>query len=194
MKNIFSISVVCFIILFSIACCKKKGTDTIPPKEIIEIPITRTDTTTLQTSIPPLPGSTVFKVVIDTFATKVDEFIGPYGYTKDEILKVNLTALNMVLESTTGQTFNFIKDTLISLKVYVDSFNGVLPKLVATKTSIPLNATNVTFDVIADDIKDYFRADYMKIIIEFRNEENQGLDASSVFRVNYTFKISVQKP
>lgn len=201
MNKIISLATICLIIAISFSCCKKKTTGgsggSGGTNNSIDVPIDRSDTTTLPAAISPLPFSLDFStspMQIDTFATKVDEYISPYGFTKDDILKVNLTKLNMVIENAPGQTFNFIKDTLISLKIYVDSFGGNTPKLVAQKVNIPVNSTSLEFDVLQEDIKDYFRAEYMKIMVAFRTQENEGLAGNAKFRVNYSFVVTAKKP
>ncbi len=163
----------------------------------IEVPISRSDTTSLPISLPPLAVSFDFAttpVQIDTFATKVDEYITPYGFKKSDITKVEVTALNIVLENAPGQTFDFIKDTLTSIRVYVDSFNGTTPLQVAFKQSITPGTSSLTLTVDPVDIKDYFRADYMKLLVGFRTQENQGLAAATKFRVNYGFKVTAIMP
>ncbi|HNB81600.1 MAG TPA: hypothetical protein PLP14_05830, partial [Chitinophagaceae bacterium] len=127
---------------------------------------------------------------IDTFATKVDEYITPYGFNKNQIVKVNLKAISLVLENAPSQTFNFIKDTLTSLSIYVDSFSGTTPQVVAFKVKRPLNVNNLVLDVNSTDIKDYFRSEFMKLLVGFRTQENEGVDASTKFRVNYTFTVT----
>ncbi|MBK7586866.1 MAG: hypothetical protein IPI22_00245 [Bacteroidetes bacterium] len=198
MNKLLSLTALCLIIAISFTCCKKKSTTTNNGNgNDIVVNIDRSDTTTLPSAIPPLPGSLDFSATpmqIDTFATKVDEYISPYGFTKNDIIKVNLVKLNMIIENAPGQTFNFVKDSLISLKVYVDSFGGTAPKLVAQKVSIPAGSTSVEFDVMPDDIKDYFRADYMKILVAFRTQEYEGLAANAKFRVNYTFRVTAKQP
>lgn len=202
MNKILSLLSICLLIAFSISSCKKKSTtnNNNNSNNDIVVDIDRTDTTSLPYAINPLPLSLDLTsppfgpIQMDTFATKVDEYITPYGFTKNDIIKVNLTKLNMVIENAPGQTFNFVKDTLISIKVYVDSFTGTAPKLVASKAHITPNSNSIVFDVETDDIKDYFRADYMKISVAFRTQENEGLDAASKFRVNYTFRVTAKKP
>ncbi|MBK8144980.1 MAG: hypothetical protein IPK62_08260 [Bacteroidetes bacterium] len=197
MFKLISFSTLCLLIAISFSCCKKKTTTNNTSNNDIVVDIDRSDTTSLPASIPPLAVSLDFSATpmqIDTFATKVDEYIAPYGFGKDDIIKVNLIKLNMVLENAPGQTFNFVKDSLISLKVFVDSFGGSAPKLVAQKVNIPQGVSSMEFDVMADDIKDYFRADYMKILVAFRTQENEGLAANAKFRVNYTFRVTAKKP
>ncbi|MBP6624752.1 MAG: hypothetical protein KA198_06250 [Chitinophagaceae bacterium] len=163
----------------------------------VEVPISRSDTTSLPTSIAPLPFSidlSTTPLQIDTFATKVDEYITPYGFKKSDITKVEVTSLNIVLENSPGQTFNFIKDTLTSIRVYVDSFNGSAPLQVAFKQSITPGSTSITLNVDPVDIKNYFNADYMKLLVGFRTQENEGLNAATKFRVNYGFKVTAIMP
>ncbi len=193
MNRILSLLCICLVIAISISSCKKKT----PDSSVITVPIDRSDTTTVPTAITALPFSLDFSTTpmqIDTFATKVDEFIGPYGFTKNDIISVKLTKLNMVIENAPGQTFNFVKDTLVALKVYVDSFGGNAPKLVAQRDDMPQNANSVEFTVDPGDIKDYFRADYMKILVAFRTQENEGLAGNAKFRVNYSFSVTANKP
>jgi hypothetical protein len=44
------------------------------------------------------------------------------------------------------------------------------------------------------DIKDFFNADYMKILIGFYTKENEELVGNAKFRVNYTFKVTAKMP
>lgn len=193
MKKILSILSIA-VILIQISSCKKttKGGGT-TKKNIIVVDIDRSDTTSLPTAIPALPFSVDLSnppMQIDTFATKVDEYITPYGFTKAQITKVNLKSLSIVLENSPGQTFNFIKDTLTSITVYVDSFSGTTPIPVALLQSRPANATSIQLSVNQTDIKDYFRSDYMKLLVGFRTQENEAMNASTKFRVNYTFTVT----
>ena len=96
----------------------------------------------------------------------------------------------MNIENVGTQTFNFVKDTLISIQIYVDSFGGTAPKRVAYLQNVPRNVKELEFSLDGDDIKDYFRADYMKIMLGFRTQENETLDANAKFRVNYTFEVT----
>ncbi|HNF70899.1 MAG TPA: hypothetical protein PLP34_00700 [Chitinophagaceae bacterium] len=182
---------VAVLALTTFSCCKKKGGDT--KKDLIVVDIDRSDTTSLPFALPPLATSVDLSTTpfqIDTFATKVDEYITPYGFNKNQIVKVNLKAISLVLENAPSQTFNFIKDTLTSLSIYVDSFSGTTPQVVAFKVKRPLNVNNLVLDVNSTDIKDYFRSEFMKLLVGFRTQENEGVDASTKFRVNYTFTVT----
>ena len=197
MNKLLSLATICLILALSISSCKKKtdGNGNGTNNDIV-VDIDRSDTTSIP-GIAPLQFSLDFSSSpqqLDTFATKVDEYITPYGFTKNDIIKVNLKSLNMIIENAPGQTFNFIKDTLVSLKVYVDSFGGTSPKMVAYKDNISRGLTSLNLDVSAEDIKDYFRADYMKILVAFRTQENEGLIDGAKFRVNYTFTVTAKKP
>jgi len=134
-------------------------------------------------------------MVIDTFATKVDEFIQPWGFQKKDIQSVTLTALSINIENAPTQFFNFVKDTTpVSIKVLVDSFNGTSPKMIAFKENVPRNINQMQLTVDPADIKDYFNADFMKIIIAFYTQENEELIGTAKFRVNYSFKIIAKMP
>ena len=188
MPRIISALFFASVLIFGATCCKKKSTK----KDPIEVDIYRSDTTTLPTAIPPLAISLDFTsppMQIDTFATKVDEYITPYGFNKGQITKVVLKSLNIVLENSPGQTFNFVKNSPPSLSVYVDSFAGNTPQLVASIQNRPAGATTMTLDVQNKDIKDYFRSQYMKLLVGFKTEENEGLSSDTKFRVNYVFTV-----
>lgn len=197
---ISAISLFTSLALFTTTSCKKSsdnGGNGNNTKDLIVVPIDRSDTTSLPNPVVALPVSWDFTsqlVTLDTFATKVDEYITPYGFAKKDIQKVNLTKLNMVIENAPGQTFNFIKDSVVSIKIYVDSFGGTNPKMVAFKDNVARGLTSMELNVVSDDIKDYFRADYMKIMVGFRTQENEGMLAGTKFRVNYTFTVSANKP
>lgn len=192
MKSPISILLLSVVLLTGISCCKKGSTGG-TKKDLIVVDIDRSDTTSLPSAITALPFSLDLSnppMQIDTFATKVDEYINPYGFTKNQITKVNLKSLSIILENSPGQTFNFIKDTLTSITVYVDSFAGTTPQAVAYKTNRPANASSMQLDVYTTDIKDYFRSEFMKLLVGFRTQENEGLNASTKFRVNYTFTVT----
>jgi hypothetical protein len=210
MKRILILAVSAGLLTVGIGACKKNNGNNNNNNNngnsgnIVEVPIDRSDTTTLPSPIAPLPLSLNFMdstsfpggpMQVDTFATKVDEFITPYGFTKNDIQSVQVTKLRINIENAASQYFNFVKDTTpISIKVFVDSFNGVAPKLVAYKESVPRNVNQLELTVDPSDIKDYFRADYMRILIGFRTQENEGLDGAAKFRVNYTFKVTAKMP
>lgn len=197
MFKLISLSTLCLVIALTFTCCKKKGS-TSSSTDFVDID--RSDTTSLPYPIPAVPTAIDFSapplgpVQLDTFATKVDQYISPYGFTKNDIVKVNLTKLQMVIENAPGQTFDFVKDTLISIRIFVDSFGGTAPKMVAHKDHITPGINTLVLDVETNDIKDYFRADYMKISAGFWSQENQALDGASKFRVNYTFRVTFNKP
>lgn len=196
MNKLLSSILILTITLFMVNC-KKSKTTTNGTKDPVVVDIDRSDTTSIS-EIPPLPLSLDFMstlLTLDTFATKVDEYISPYGFTKNDILKVNVTKLSFNIENAPSQTLNFVKDTTpYSIKVFVDSFNGTMPKMVASKVSVPRNIKSLVFDVVQDDIKDYFRADYMKIMVGFYTQENEGMVADTKIRANYTFKVTAIKP
>ncbi len=204
MKRLVLLSVLSVITVFAFttSSCKKKkdngnGNDN---KDIITVPIDRSDTTSLPFPLPANPNSLDFTqppfgpLQLDTFATKVDEYITPYGFQKKDIISVKVKKLNMVIENAPGQTFNFVKDQPVSIKVFVDSFTGTSPKMVASLDNVPRGQTSLELDAVQDDIKDYFKADYMKIMVAFRSQEDEGCAAGAKFRVNYTFEIKANKP
>ncbi len=186
------------LFLFSVSSCKKgnNNDDNNNNSKLVIVPIDRSDTTSLPSALPTLPVSIDFTtppngpLMVDTFATKVDEFIGPYGFNKNQMTKVTVKKLRMNIENVGGQTFNFVKDSLISIQIFVDSFGGTAPKRVAFLQNVPRNVTSLEFNVDGVDIKDYFRANYMKILLGFRTQENETLDANAKFRVNYTFEVT----
>ena len=188
MQRIISALFLASILILGVSSCKKKSTK----KDLIEVDVSRSDTTSLPASIPPLAISLDFTsppMQIDTFATKVDEYISPYGFNKSQITKVVLKSINIILENSPGQTFNFVKNAPPSLSVYVDSFAGTTPQLVASIQDRPAGATNMSLNVNGVDIKDYFRSEYMKLLVGFKTEENEGLNAATKFRVNYVFTV-----
>jgi hypothetical protein len=211
MKKLISSAFLGALLVTGAGSCKKKSStsnnNNSNSGSIVEVPIDRSDTTTLTSAIPALPVVLDFMnpasggaipggpMLIDTFATKVDEYITPYGFAKKDMQKVNLTALRINIENAPSQYFNFVKDTTpVSIKIFVDSFAGTSPKMVAYKNNIPWNANSLELTVDPSDIKDYFNADYMKIMIGFYTRPNEGLDGNAKFRVNYTFKITAKMP
>jgi protein tyrosine phosphatase len=66
--------------------------------------------------------------------------------------------------------------------------------MVAFKESVPRNINQMQLTVDPADIKDYFNADYMKIMIGFYTQENEELIGTAKFRVNYSFKIIAKMP
>lgn len=211
MKKLLSLALIGGLLMTAASSCKKdKGNSNGNGNgtgDIVEVPIDRSDTTTLTTAIPALGVSLDFMnpastgaipggpMLIDTFATKVDEYITPYGFAKKDIQKVNLTALQINIENAPTQFFNFVKDTTpVSLKIFVDSLGGSNPKMVAYRTNIPANVNQMELTVDPADIKDFFNADYMKILIGFYTKENEELVGNAKFRVNYTFKVTAKMP
>lgn len=202
MKKLISFAFLGAILVTGAGSCKKKSStsnnNNSNSGSIVEVPIDRSDTTTLTSAIPPLPISLDFMstpMLIDTFATKVDEYITPYGFAKKDIQKVNVTALRINIENSPSQYFNFVKDTTpVSIKIFVDSIGGTNHKLVAYRNNIPANVNQLDLTVDPADIKDYFNADYMGIYIAFYTKEMEGLDGSAKFRVNYSFKITAKMP
>ncbi|MBL7766076.1 MAG: hypothetical protein JNJ58_08290 [Chitinophagaceae bacterium] len=197
MKKILSVSVILLLLVVAYSSCKKKTT-TNTTKDNIIVDIGYGDTTTLPSTVTMFLPSLVDvnlidnPVQVDTFATKVDEFIGPYGFTKDQIIKVNLKELKIRIEDPgTTQYFNFVKDTTpVSIKIFVDSFGGTTPKMVAFKNSVPRDLQELVLDVSADDIKDYFRSEYMKVMIAFCIKKNESLSSTAKFRFNFTFTVT----
>ncbi len=190
-KSILALAAIALIGISLPSC--KKGNNNNNNTNLVIVPIDRSDTTSLTTAIPSLPMSfdfTANPMTVDTFATKVDEFIGPYGFNKNQMTKVVVKKLRMNIENVPTQTFNFVKDTLMSVQIYVDSFGGTSPKRVAYLQNVPRNVNVLEFNVDGNDIKDYFRADYMKIMLGFRTQENEALDGNTKFRVNYTFEVT----
>ncbi|MEZ5046614.1 MAG: hypothetical protein R2831_06445 [Chitinophagaceae bacterium] len=182
------------LLFFLASCCKDKSNNNNNNNNnnTTTVPIAYTDTTSLPIAIPPFPTSTLVNVKIDTFATKVDEFISPYGVTKEKITKVNLKNLSMKLENT-AQTFNFIKNLgpNVSAEIFVDSFGGANPVRVAYINDIAPNITSMDMLVETVDIKDFFRAQYMEIWVKFYTAENEGLLANTKFRFNFTFEVTL---
>jgi hypothetical protein len=191
------ISVLFIAVTFiGISSCKKKSSGGGSKKDIIIVDVDRSDTTSLASALPALAASLDFTTAplgpmqLDTFATKVDEYLGMYGFKSSQITKVNLKSLSIIIENSPGQKFNFIKDSLTSLRVYVDSFSGTTPIEVAYKTSVPRDQTSLNLAVDPVDFKDVFRSQYMKLLVGFRTQENEGVTASTKFRVNYTFTVT----
>jgi len=191
-KTLLTLSAL-ILVGISLPSCKKGSNNNNNNNNLVIVPIDRSDTTSLSSAIPPLPMSLDFSsppMTVDTFATKVDEFIGPYGFNKNQMSKVVVKKLRMNIENVPTQTFNFVKDTLMSVQIYVDSFGGTSPKRVAYLQNVPRNVNVLEFNVDGNDIKDYFRADYMKIMLGFRTQENEAMDGATKFRVNYTFEVT----
>lgn len=192
-KTILTLVAIAFIGFYLPSCKKGNNNNNNNNTNLVIVPIDRSDTTSLTTAIPALPMSLDFSatpMTVDTFATKVDEFIGPYGFNKNQMTKVVVKKLRMNIENVPTQTFNFVKDTLMSIQIFVDSFGGTSPKRVAYLQNVSRNVNVLEFNVDGNDIKDYFRADYMKIMLGFRTQENEALDGNTKFRVNYTFEVT----
>lgn len=206
MKKLMILAFAGALLSAGISSCKKKNSSDNNNNgngsgDLVEVPIDRSDTTTLPQPLTPFPFSLDFMnppagpMQIDTFATKVDEYITPYGFAKKDITKVTVTKLRINIENAAGQYFNFVKDTTpISIKVFVDSVGGTSPKMVAFRTDIPQNVQELELTVDPVDIKDFFNAQYMRILIGFYTKENEGLVGNAKFRVNYSFKVSAVMP
>lgn len=200
MKKLLSVFLIVAGLSLTFSCCKKDSNNNNNNNgggggggnNTTTVPIGYSDTTSLTMQLDPQPFSLPINMKIDTFATKVDEFISPYGITKDKITKVNLKDLNMKLENTI-QTFNFIKNMApgVSAEILVDSFGGTAPKRVAYITDIAQNATTLNMNVDPVDIKDYFRAQYMEIWVKFNTQENEGVLTGTKFRFNFTFEVTL---
>jgi hypothetical protein len=148
----------------------------------VEIPYTKTKT--LDT-IPPLPFSVPFNIT-DTFATKSDEYLSLYGFTKEKVKRISPVSMNVIIDNANTQTLDFIDD---SVKIYVDAYNGTNPTLVAYKYGILPGAKSIDFTIVDTDIKDYFNQQYMQVTLQFNTKPLQAMQKNTNFISNFKFKI-----
>lgn len=190
MKQTLRFTLLGLLLIGSISACKKKSTSTPPSTSsnnvVVDIPYTKSVTLP---EVPALPLSLPFEHT-DTFATLVDEFISPYGFTKADILSVTPVSMNVTIDNSSPQTFNFVDD---SAKVYVDAYNGTNPTLVAYVKNIPLNAKSIDFTVVNTDFKDYFNSEYMQVTLKCNTRANEGMANNSTFITNFKFRITAKK-
>jgi hypothetical protein len=196
MKKAIILSLLFVVSITIFNSCKKKSTasssNTNPNADLIDIDVPYTKAKTITDAIPALTFSIEFPL-IDTFATKVDEYLATYGagITKDKIVKIAPLSMNATIDNANAQTLDFIDD---SVKVYVDAYNGTNPRLVATKYGILPGAKSIDFTIIDSDIKDYFNSEYMQFTLKFNSKINQGMLANTTFITNIKFKITAKKP
>jgi hypothetical protein len=175
--------------------CKKKSTGggggggggSTKDDIVVEIPYTKTK---VLDSIPPLPLSLPVDIT-DTFATRSDEYLGLYGFTKDKVKRVSPMSMNVAIDNLNTQTLDFVDD---SVKIFVDAYNGTNPTLVAYAKGIPLGAKSINFTIVDTDIKDYFNSDYMQVSLKFNTRPGQGMQQGTNFISNFKFKIVAAAP
>ncbi|HAD34166.1 MAG TPA: hypothetical protein DCF44_06670 [Chitinophagaceae bacterium] len=192
MYSSISKTLILFVLVIGAFSCKKKSTTTPPSTNseniVVDIPYTKSKT--LTDAIPALPLSVPVNIT-DTFATLVDQYITPYGFTKNDIISVTPVMMNVVIDNNTSQTLNFADD---SVKVFVDAYGGSNPLLVAYKKGIPLNAKSVDMDIENKDFKDYFNNEYMQVTLNFNTRLNEAMAANTTFITNFKFRITAKKP
>jgi hypothetical protein len=179
-------------VLFSISSCKKKGTDNggggNGSANDIDVTVPYTKSAVLPAIDSPFNLVSLPIEKADTFATKVDEMLNLYagGISKSKIKTLTAKTMNVIVDGGTGQTFDFVDD---SVKVYVDSFGGTNPILVAYKYGIPKGATSIDFNVVNTDIKNLFYAPFMQVTMKFNTVPHEKVLAGSNFVTNFSFRI-----
>lgn len=188
MKQTLSI-VLMLVLVVNLSSCHKKSSGTgnngngTSNDITTEVPYTKTKT--LDT-LPPLPVSLPI-ILTDTFATKSDEYLTTYGFTKDRVKKIWATYMNVYIDNSNTQTFDFVDD---SVKIYVKAYNGTDSTLVAYKYGILPGAKTMDFTMIDTDLKNYFNSQYMQVTMTFNTKPNQAMKANTNFVSNFKFKIT----
>lgn len=183
MKKVIILSFMAVVAIASLNSCKKKYVN-----KDIEYPITKNKL--LVDAIPAMAWSLPVELK-DTFATKVEETLSPLGMTKDQIVKITPKSFEAYIDNTNSQTLDFIDD---SVKVYVDSYGGTNPILVAYKYGIKPGEKKINFTVVNTDVKDLFNNPYMQFILKFNTKPNQGMQANTNFITSINFIITAKIP
>lgn len=193
---LFALGILCVAYISS---CKKKGTstnNTTNTAETIEVEVPITKTKTLTDSLPTIPAPIPYPglgLMKDTFATKVDEMLATFapGVTKDKIISIVPTYFKADIDDSTGQTFDFIDD---SVNVYLSKYLDPNEILVATAHGIAKGSKSITFNCVNTDVKDLFYNDYLQFTLKFGSPANSSMKKNSVFITSLKFKIKAYKP
>ncbi len=182
MNRIISALIIAVITISSITSCKKKS----KPDITVTIPYTKAKV--LPAIDTPYNIISLPIEITDTFATQVDAYLNTYagGISKSKIKTLTAETMNVLVDSSTAQTLNFVDD---SVKIYVDTYGGTNPVLVAYKKGIPANSKSIDFDIIKTDIKDLFYAPYMQVTLKFNTKANEKVLAGAYFISNFSFKV-----
>ncbi len=195
MRKVAFITIVTIFSISIFSCCKKKTTTNNNNNTVNDIVVEKnyfglnTMDATDSMFFAALGGVTIpasSPILLDTFATKVDVTLAPYGVTKDKIKSVTATSLSLEITNNPGQLLDFM-DTV---RIYIDSFNGNTPKLLAYKNAVPLGLRTLALDVITDDFKNYFKADFCKILLGGHVRSGYPIKSGTEFKYNCGFRIT----
>ena len=96
--------------------------------------------------------------------TNSEESLQKFSISKEQIAEVNLRSFSELANDSAGHcNFNFVD----SLNVYI-SARGLPEVLMAEQNNIPDNADSVSFDCIAQNLKDYFMKDTIMVRMQGR--------------------------
>ncbi len=185
-------------LLLMINACKKKNSggtdDNNGSGKTVTINMPYVDTGYIPAEINTLmglvPAGTYFELPPQLFPTLTDETLASYGTSRDKITKLVLEKVNIQITNNPGQAMDFID----SVKVFIDSANGSNARLSAYKYNFPLGIRNMDLDIVPDnDIKDFFNADELKIIMGGTKRAGQtSVQPNTLLLFNANFKITAR--
>jgi hypothetical protein len=124
-------------------------------------------------------------ILLDTFATKVEETLAPFGVKKENIKSVTANSLSLQILNNPTQYLDFM-DTV---RIYIDSFNGNTPQLLASYNNIPLGLRSINLTTVSSDFKNYFKADFCKILLGGHVRAGYPILSNTQFKFNCGFKV-----
>lgn len=129
--------------------------------------------------------------IIDSFESVVDSELSKYNLSKSDLISVEITKMEWVLDSDcTLKSFEIIKD---SIKVYMANYGGNIPPLVAYKDQVQPSGKKLYFDVTKADLKYYFQNEYLQYVIQFKSSPMIGVPAGLTLKTNLEYKINFQR-
>ncbi len=177
--------------LFMINACKKKKT-VVPKYVTIEIPYVDTGVipAEINTLMALVPAGTYFPFPAQTFPTFTDSLLASYGTSRDKIQKLVLESVNIKVTNNPNQAMDFVD----SVKVFLNNVAETNPNLCAYKYNFPLGIRDMNLDIVPNnDIKDYFNASEVKIIMGGTKRAGQtSVEANTILLFNAKFVITAQ--
>ncbi len=168
------------IVLFSLSACGGKNGGGIVPDDIINEDITYSEEIDLAQSIPlPIAIDTVIEKAL---ATNYQSYLDQYNTSSSKVTSVKMTKLSMRVTVPQSQNFDFIDS--VSVFVYANDLNNILA---AKKMPFPKGSRFVEFDVIDQDLKQYFLRDSLFVRVHGHLNSLPGagtkLDLSTTFNL-----------